>query len=77
MIAAIEVQPVQLINISDELSRAKAYLECVYLAAESALENEHEHANAILSVLTVAQNKIGEVVKSVDALYSEHSAKAP
>jgi hypothetical protein len=40
----------------------------VYLAAESALDREH--ANAILSVLTVSQDKLAGIVKDVNAVYS-------
>jgi hypothetical protein len=74
MSTVIEVETTELIDISDELSRTNAYLECVCLASEDALG---EHANAVLSVLTVARDKIREIVKSVDALYSDHSAKTP
>lgn len=69
MTRKVEVETVDLINISDELSRARAYLECVYLASEGIAADET--ANAIQSVMIVAQDKLKEVSASIDKLYSE------
>lgn len=68
----VEVATSALIGLSDEVSRARAYLECVYLACEGI--SDGPTTNAIQSVMVVAQDKLDEVVARIGVLYGSPDA---
>ena len=63
---SINDEPIDLIELSDELGRINSFMECAFLAAPEACADIH-HASAIQCVLMKAQDMLEAVVSKVDA----------
>ena len=68
----VEVSTSDLIALSDELSRVKAYYECTYLAVNDSCTLES--ANAIQSVMLRAHDKLDDIIARVGILYGSPMA---